>query len=72
MGGSIMTQIIDQQNTLLKQTKQRVLQNLNYINEVIEMTLSGDISFATDGAFTIRESFTCYKDKQGDPLFTSI
>jgi hypothetical protein len=36
------------------------------------MPLSGDISFATDGAFTIREAFTCYKDKQGDDLFTSI
>jgi hypothetical protein len=25
-----------------------------------------------DGAFTIREAYTCYKVKQGDPLFTSI
>jgi hypothetical protein len=29
MGDAIMTQIINQQNTLLKQTKQRILQNLN-------------------------------------------
>jgi hypothetical protein len=36
------------------------------------MPLSEDIAFATDGAFTIREAFTCYKDKQGGPLFTSI
>jgi hypothetical protein len=71
-GSDIMTQIIHQQNTLLKQTKQRILQNLNYINEVIDMPLSGDISLYTDGTFTIREAFTCYKDKQGDPLFTSI
>jgi predicted transcriptional regulator YheO len=55
-----MTQIIHQQNTLLKQTKQRILQNLNYNYKVIEMPLSEDIiSLATDGAFTIREAFTC-------------
>jgi hypothetical protein len=72
MGDAIMTQIIHQQNTLLKQTKHRILQNLNYINEVIEMPLSEDISFTTDSAFTIREAFTCYKDKQDGPLFTSI
>jgi hypothetical protein len=29
MGDAIMTQIINQQNTLLKQTKQVILQNLN-------------------------------------------
>jgi hypothetical protein len=29
MGDAIMTQIIHQQNTLLRQTKQRILQNLN-------------------------------------------
>jgi hypothetical protein len=67
-----MTHIIHQQNTLLKQTKQKILQNLNYINEVIDMPLSGDSSFNTDGAFTIREAFNCYKDKQGIPLFKSI
>jgi hypothetical protein len=72
MGNAIMTQIIHQQNTLLKKTKQRILKNINYINEVIEMPLSEEISFAMDGAFTIREAFTCYKDKQGGPLFTSI
>jgi hypothetical protein len=71
-GGAIMTQIIHQQNTLLKQTKQSILQNLNYINEVIEIPLSGDISFVTDGAFMIREDLTCNKHKHGDPLFTSI
>jgi hypothetical protein len=57
MGDAIMKQIIHQQNTLLNQTKQRILQNLqhlNYINEVIELPLSEDISFATDGSFTIR------------------
>jgi hypothetical protein len=69
---AIMTQIIHQQNKLLKQTKQRILQNLKNINKVIEMPPSEDISFATDGAFTIREAFTCYKYKQGGPLFTSI
>jgi hypothetical protein len=72
MDDEIMTQIINQQNTLLKQTKQRILQNLNYINEVIEMSLSEDIAFTTDSAFTIREAFTCYKDKQCGPLFTCI
>jgi hypothetical protein len=36
------------------------------------MPLSEDIAFTTDGAFTIREAFTCYKDNQGGPLFTSI
>jgi hypothetical protein len=41
MGDEIMTQIIHQQNTLLKQTKQRILQYMNYINKVIEMPLSG-------------------------------
>jgi hypothetical protein len=72
MGDAIMTQIIHQQNTILKQTKQRILQNLKYINEIIEMPLSEDIAFATDGAFTIREAFTCYKDNRGGPLFTSF
>jgi hypothetical protein len=72
IGHKIMTQIMHHQNTLLKQTKQRILQNLNYINKVIEMPLSEDISFATHSALTIREAFTCYKDKQGGPLFTYI
>jgi hypothetical protein len=71
MGGAIMTQIIHHKNTILKETKQRILQNLKYINEVVEMPLSKDISFSTDGAFMIREAFTCYKDKQGGPLFTA-
>jgi hypothetical protein len=68
MGDAVMTQIIHQHKTLLKQTKQRILQNLSYISEVIEMPLSGYISFATYGSFTIREAFTCYKDKQGGTL----
>jgi hypothetical protein len=54
MGDAIMTNIIHQQKNLLKQTKQRIMQNLNCINNVIYMPLSGDISFATYGAFTIR------------------
>jgi hypothetical protein len=41
MGNAIMTQIIHQQNTLLKHTKQRILQNVNYINEVIESNHGG-------------------------------
>jgi hypothetical protein len=72
MGDAIMPQIIHQQNTLLKHTKQRILQNLNYINEVIEMPLSEDIALAMDSAFTSREAFTCYKDNQDGQLFTSI
>jgi hypothetical protein len=72
MGDAIFTQIIHQQNPVLKQTKQRTFQHLNYINEVIEMPLSEYIAFTTDGAFAIGEAFTYYKNKQGGPLFTSI
>jgi hypothetical protein len=56
----------------LKQAKQKILQNLNYINEVIEMPLSEDVALAMDSAFASREAFACYKDKQGGPLLTSI
>jgi hypothetical protein len=63
MGDAIMTQIIHQQNILLKQTKQRILQNLNYINEVINMPLSEEMSLTIEGAFAIREDFTCYKER---------
>jgi hypothetical protein len=37
----------------------RILQNLSYINEVIERPLSEDIAFTTDGDFTIRDAFDC-------------
>jgi hypothetical protein len=41
MGDSITTQIIHRQNTMLKSSKQQVLTNLNDIDAIIEILLSG-------------------------------
>jgi hypothetical protein len=72
MGDNITTQIIHQQNAMLKSTKQRLLTNLNDIDTVIEMETPATANFGHNGMFTLRESFLSYKDDSGEPIFSGI
>jgi hypothetical protein len=66
MGDALIIKIIQQQNELLKVTKQCILQNVNDMDEVIEMPVHEDITFSADGQFSLREAFMIYKDNTGN------
>jgi hypothetical protein len=44
-----MTHIIEQQNLYLQTTKQRIVQNLNDIDEVIDLEINNDVDMEGSG-----------------------
>jgi hypothetical protein len=66
-----MTHIIEQQNLYLQTTKQRIVRNLNNIDEEIDLEVNNIVDM--DGAgTTIREIFMKHLDNKGNALFHSM
>jgi hypothetical protein len=71
LGDSEMTHIIKQQNLYLRTTKQRIVRNLNYINDEINFETHDDVNMEGLGT-TIREMFMKHLDNKGNALFYSM
>jgi hypothetical protein len=70
-GDTIMTNVIQQQNIFLAETKQRIVHNLNGVDEIIEISLGEDVDMDPAG-ITIRDIFFNYHDKNGNRLIDAI
>jgi hypothetical protein len=66
-----MTYIIEQQNLYLQTTKQRIVRNLNGIDEEIDLEVNNDVDMEGSGT-TIREMFMKHLDNKGNALFHSM
>jgi hypothetical protein len=62
MGDAIMTNVIQQQNQFLVETKQRIVHNLSHLDEIIEIALGEDIDMDPAG-ITLRDIFYNHQDK---------
>jgi hypothetical protein len=71
IGNEVMTNIIQQQNNSLRSTKQRMVQNLNYIDCPIDIVTCSaeDMDAAT---VILRDTFYQYKDDDRGQLFDAI
>jgi hypothetical protein len=71
IGDEVMTNTIQQQNNLLRSTKQHIEQNLNDIDCPIDIVMGSaeDMDAAT---VTLRDIFYQYKDDEGGQLFDAI
>jgi hypothetical protein len=54
MGDTIMTNVIQQQNKFLAETKQRIVHNRNDVDEIIEIALGEDVDMDPTG-ITLRD-----------------
>jgi hypothetical protein len=70
-GDSEMTHIIEQQNLYLQTTKQRIVCNLNDIDDEINFETHDDVNMEGSGT-TIREMFMKHLDNKGKALFHSM
>jgi hypothetical protein len=68
---SEMTHIIEQQNLYLQTTKQRIVRNLNEIDDEINFETHNDVNMEGSGT-TIREMFMKHLDNKGNALFHSM
>jgi hypothetical protein len=66
-----MTHIIEQQNLYLRTTNQRIVRNLNDINDEINFETHDDVNMEGSGT-TIREMFMKHLDNKGNALFHSM
>jgi hypothetical protein len=71
LGDSEMTHIIEQQNLYLQTTKQRIMHNLNDIDDEINFETNEDVDMEGSGT-TIRDFFMKHLDNKGNALFHSI
>jgi hypothetical protein len=71
LGDTEMMHIIEQQNLYLQTTKQRIVQNLNNIDEEINLETNDDVDMEGSGT-TIREVFVKHLDNKGNALFHSM
>jgi hypothetical protein len=71
MGDTIMTNVIQQQNKFLAETKQRIVHNLNDVDKIIEIALGEDVDMDPIG-ITLRDIFFNYHDKNGNRLIDAI
>jgi hypothetical protein len=71
MGDAIMTNIIQQQNKFLAETKQRIVHNLNDVDEIIEVALGEDVDM-DPAVIRLRDIFFNYQDKNGNHLIDAI
>jgi coproporphyrinogen III oxidase len=65
-----MTHIIEQHNLYLKTTKQRIVRNLNDIDDEINFETNDDVGMEGSGT-TIREMFMKHLDNKDNTLFHS-
>jgi hypothetical protein len=70
LGDSEMTHIIEQQNLYLQTTKQRIVRNLNDINDEINFETHDDVNMEGLGT-TIRDVFMKHLDNEGNALLHS-
>jgi hypothetical protein len=62
----IMTAIISKQNRFLKNSKQRIIHNLNDIDEIVEISLADDVDMDMEASVvTICEVLYNHKDSKG-------
>jgi hypothetical protein len=66
-----MTHIIEQQNLYLRTTKQRIVRNLNDIDDEINFETHDDVNMEGSGT-TIREMFMKHLDNKCNALFHSM
>jgi hypothetical protein len=66
-----MTHIIEQQNLYLQTTKQRIVRNLNDIDDEINFETHDDVNMEVSGT-TRREMFMKHLDIKGNALFHSM
>jgi hypothetical protein len=71
LGDSEMTHIIEQQNLYLRTTKQRIMRNLNDIDDEINFETHDDVNMEGSGT-TIREMFMNHLENKGHALFHSM
>jgi hypothetical protein len=71
LGDSEMTHITEQQNLYLQTTKQRIVRNLNDINDEINFETHDDVNMEGSGT-TIREMFMKHLDNKVKALFHSM
>jgi hypothetical protein len=71
MGNTIMTNVIQQQQKILAETKQRIVYNLIDVDEIIEISLGEDVDMDPAG-ITLRDILYNHQDKEGNPLIDSI
>jgi hypothetical protein len=73
LNDDIMTAIISKQNPFLKKSKQRIIHNLNDIDEIVEISLADDVDMDMEASgVTIREVLYNHKETKGAHLFESI
>jgi hypothetical protein len=65
MGDTIMTNVIQQQNQLLSETKQRIVRNFSDVDEIIEIALGEDVAMDPAG-ITLRDIFYNHQEKDGN------
>jgi hypothetical protein len=65
MGYAIMTNVIQQQNKFLAETKQRIVYNLSNVDKIIETALGEDVDMDPAG-ITLRDIFYNHHDKEGN------
>jgi hypothetical protein len=71
IGDEIMTNIIQQQNNLLRSTKQHIVKNLNDIDCTIDI-VTGSAEDTDAATFILRHIFYQYKDDDGGQFFDAI
>jgi hypothetical protein len=71
MGDAIMASVIQQQNKFLAETKQRIVHNLNNVDEIIEISLMEYVDMDPAG-ITLRDIFFNYHDKNVNRLIDAI
>jgi hypothetical protein len=73
LGDDIMMAIISKQNRFLKNSKQRIIYNLNDIDEIVEISLADDVEMDMEASgVTLREVLYNHKDAKVTQLFESI
>jgi hypothetical protein len=71
LGDSKMTHIIEQQDLYLQTTKQRIVRNLNDIDDEINFETNEDVDMESSGT-TIRDFFMEHLNNKGKTLFHSM
>jgi hypothetical protein len=71
VGDAIMTNVIQQQQKFLSETKQRIFYNLSDVDETIEIALGEDVNMDPAG-ITLRDIFYNHQDKEGNRLIDAM
>jgi hypothetical protein len=71
MGDAIMTNVIQQQNKFLSETKKRIVHNLSDVDGIIEIFLGEDVDMDPAG-ISLRYILYNHQDKEGNRLIDAI